>query len=42
MNLKELKKNKLKSSIKTKEVKSFNFTPPKDKKPEFKLDAEPE
>jgi len=42
MNLKELKKNKLRSSIKTKEVKPFNLTPPKDKNPELKLDAEPE
>ena len=42
MNLKELKKNKLRSSKKPKEVKPFNLTPPKDKNPELKLDSEPE
>ena len=40
MNLKELKKNKLKSSIKNKEVTPFNLTPPKNKKPELKLESE--
>ena len=39
MNLKELKKNKLRSSKKPKEVKPFNLTPPKDKNPELKLDS---